>query len=210
MYFAAIEIVKNKYKKFGSKKRAQAFEHYEYFLNFTKEFSKLIQTMPCMLNIKFKEPSIYQPNPQTLEKLRKRLEKKVSAKSTKTVPQGTWMEEQKSDGSSEHQSEKYIEKFFSDRQSSLNSENFGSPQRQRSSRIEINDATHALDNLLIENAHQEVRKQYRPSHPIHKPTFESISNQMSSDSDSSGPRAYQPRRFQTCMNIHAEQNRPMY
>lgn len=200
MYFAGMNLLKKNFKTLGSKKRVKAFDHYEFFLKFTKDFKQLVSSFPCVYGLTYIAPEIYEPNPKTLRKLKKKIEKKDSAVSTKNVLQDR-LDDQNSI-SKVCQSEKYIENFFSERASSLNEEDFKELSSFNGNKIEINEETYAIDNLLLEGARQEVRKHtLQPQPPQANADFDGLENQFSSDSNSSGNSNGIGRRFKTSMHL---------
>lgn len=200
MYYAGINLLKKKFKSLGSKRKVEAFENYEFFLRFTKEFKQLVSSFPCVYGLTYIAPEIYEPNPKTLRKLKKKIEKKDSAVSTKNVPQE--MLDEQNNISKICQSEKYIENFFSERASSLNEEDFKEITSHNGSRIEVNEDTFVIDNLLLDGARQEVRKHtLQPQPPQAHADFDGLENQFSSDSNSSGNSNGVARRFKTSMHL---------
>lgn len=208
MYYTAMELIKKRYESFGSQKKYQRiFEKYEYFLKFTSDFSSLSKTLPCKLNMKYEAPKIYDSNQDTYNKLKTKSDTRQPSKSTKIIPKGSWVEEDKSDESAKkYQSEKQIERFFSLRNSDLNSENFDDPKKQDSNRLDVCEQLDPLENLL-NGVRLETRKQTLAPRKAAKPELILSGSNNSSVSNSSGEAIGTFRKFQTCMDL---QNYPLH
>ena len=71
VYHIAIQKLLSKFKNLNSNKKAEAFKHYEKFLEFNRGFKSQVKSVPLMLNIKAESPKLYQENAETTMKLKK-------------------------------------------------------------------------------------------------------------------------------------------
>jgi hypothetical protein len=160
MYFTGMEILKKRFSALKTRSRVNVFNHYEYFLKFTKEMSSYTQTIPYMLGLKITVQKLYEPNPETLKNLKQKMEQKEPAASMKTIPQNSWLDE--GSDSEKCNSEEQVENFFSLKSINPIESKFQSVSQQSSKRFELIGDTYAIDNLLME-ASQEIRSNAVPS-----------------------------------------------
>ena len=154
MFFSGMEITKKRFDSLKPKAKKKSVKHYEFLLEFTKDISLKIQSLPYLLGMKITTPKLYKANPETLVKLQTKAQAKVYSYSTKQVLLAPLNSNDNS--SNDNQSEAQVERFFSERANSLNSSNFQSISQQSSKRLEVAQEASMIDNFLG-GARRELR-----------------------------------------------------
>lgn len=98
---AVINKLVSKFSDLNAKKRADAFQSYEKFLDFTKEFKIMSKSLPILLNTEFEIPELYKENHDTTLKLKKLMKGNKAKQHQNDENFDFWEEEDKQENLSE-------------------------------------------------------------------------------------------------------------
>lgn len=101
IYHIAAKTIVLDFKNLNSKIKVEAFAHYEYFLEFNKDFQSFAKSIPCLMNFEFKVPDFYKEKVEVTKKMKKQLKQNKANLKTNVENFDNWDEEIKGDNLSE-------------------------------------------------------------------------------------------------------------
>ena len=71
IFYYGIQILKSKFSSLSSKKKSDVLNCYELFWKFNSDFKATAKTLPLLFNFDYKMPETYDPQPETIKKMKK-------------------------------------------------------------------------------------------------------------------------------------------